>query len=194
MVKVIERLPPAVFPFLHRSEYAQGANFHVLPVAKELLPLGNYQIAKVKIAYLASWLSIAALPLVCGCANDQRPTYRAGGTVTQGNGKPLPGGWIEFQWDGSISVPTARAKIQPDGHFELGTYGTTDGAFEGNHQVMILPPVPPFVKPKRGPLPGADDPRYPQIHPRYRRFESSGLTFTVTPEVSANHFEIRLED
>ena len=156
--------------------------------------MGNYQTAKIKAAYPARWLSIAALLLVCGCGDDRRPTYRAGGTVTQSNGQPLPGGWIEFQLDGSFTVPTAKAKIQPDGHFELGTYGTTDGAFEGNHQVMILPPVPPYVNPKRGRPPGANDPRYPQVNPRYRRFESSGLTFTVTPEVSANRFEIRLED
>jgi hypothetical protein len=156
--------------------------------------LGNYQTAKIKAAYPARWLSIAALLLVCGCGDDRRPTYRAGGTVTQRNGQPLPGGWIEFQLDSSFTVPTAKAKIQPDGHFELGTYGTTDGAFEGNHQVMILPPVPPFVNPKGRPPPRPDDPRYPRINPRYRRFESSGLKLPVTTEASQNRFEIRLED
>ena len=142
------------------------------------------------------WLPMAAAVLACGCTNDgHQPTYPAGGMVTLGNGAPLPGGWIEFQLVGVSSAPTAKAKIQPDGRFQLGTYDEADGALEGTHRVLILPPMPPFINPD-GPKsrPPINSELYPRIDPRYRRFDTSGLEFSVTSEPSKNRFEIRLEN
>ena len=143
---------------------------------------------------IGRWLPLAALMLVCGCADDRPPAYPAGGTVTQSNGKPLPGGWIEFQLAGDAMARTAKAEIQPDGRFELGTFAEADGAMEGKYRVIVMPPVPPFRDPRAQPGPPPDRSRYPKIHPRYRKFESSDLTFSVTPEATQNRFEIRLED
>jgi transposase-like protein len=36
-------------------------------------------------------------------------------------------------------------------------------------------------------------PTGPQLHPRYRSFESSGLSFTVTTHKKENHFQIVVE-
>ena len=95
---------------------------------------------------------------------------------------------------GDASAPTSKAKIQPDGSFELGTYAEDDGAFEGKHRVMIMPPVPPYRKPEGRAPPVQDDARYPKINPRYRNFATSGLGYTVTTREAENRFEIQLEE
>ena len=110
------------------------------------------------------------------------------------DGSPLPGGWIEFQVSGDATAGTARAKIQPDGTFRLGTYEDADGAFQGKHQVMVMPPVPPYRNPERNPRPVADDSRYPKINSRYRSFATSELEYTVTDDAAQNQFEIQLEE
>ena len=145
---------------------------------------------------IGPWLSMLAVVLASGCSDDgHRPTYPAGGVVKLSNGSPLPGGWIEFQLSGERTAPTAKAAIQPDGRFELGTYDKADGALEGTHQVLIFPPYPPRSgKPLQGPAPKIDPKKYPRIPHKYLSFRTSGLTRSVTAEPSENRFEIHLEN
>ena len=139
------------------------------------------------------WLLVALL-LSCGCAEVGPVVYPAGGVVRLSDGTPMPGGWIEFQLADDVTARTAKAKIQSDGRFYLGTNTEADGAIPGPHRFLIVPPLPPFVNPDGQPPPAPDDPRYPKINPRYRSFESSGLEFNVTSAASQNQFEIRLKD
>jgi len=133
--------------------------------------------------------------LACGCGDDGRhPTYRTEGTVTLSNGEPLSGGWIEFQLADDARAPSAKARIQPDGHFELGTYDEADGAVEGLHQVLVLPAFPPIADPRQANASPPDPKLYPEINARYRSYETSGLKFSVTSEPSKNRFDIRLEN
>ena len=141
-------------------------------------------------------LLLTLVVVACGCSKNGRTTYPAGGTVTLDDGSPLPGGWIEFQLEGEHTAPTAKALIQPDGTFELGTYTETDGALAGSHRVMVMPPFPKLNMrwepgDTRGPPAAAQD--IPKIELRYQRFETSGLKFDVTAEPSENRFEIRVE-
>jgi len=142
------------------------------------------------------WVSALSMVLACGCAdNGHPPTYSAGGMVSLGDGTPLPGGWIELQLVSDGTAPTAKAAIQSDGRFELGTYAKADGALEGTHRVLIFPPFPRSSHPdSRQPPPQIDPKRYPRINPKYRSFDTSGLKLSVTSEPSGNRFEIRLEN
>jgi len=141
------------------------------------------------------WMLIF-VAVTCGCSESGRPTFPAGGTVMLSDGTPLPGGWIEFQLVGEHAAPTAKARIQADGRFELTTYFEGDGALEGTHRVMIMPPIP-----RQDMRSNREDPHRvtaelqaaPQIDKRYQRFETSDLTFAVTSEPAENRFEIRLE-
>lgn len=141
-------------------------------------------------------IALAWLLSMGGCGGPDRPTYEAGGTVTFGDGTPLAGGWVEFQLCDDELAPTARARIQADGSFRLGTYRDGDGALEGEHRVMILPPPPPHPrgweqKMQKGEAAASAPPV--RIDHRYRSFETSGLSFTVTPDASKNRFQIQVE-
>ena len=133
--------------------------------------------------------------LNAGCGDGNRPTFPAGGTVTLTDGTPLSGGQIVFQLKNDPAAATAQAKIAPDGTFQLGTYNQTDGALEGTHFVLVIPPRTPRkpaweAEMQQGRSPSAAN---LQIDHRYYGFDTSPLTFTVTSDASKNHFDIRLE-
>ncbi len=157
-------------------------------------PLLDMEIAK----RIAARLAVVLPLLVTGCDNNPQ-TYPAGGTVKYRDGTPLAGGRLEFQLDGAALAPTARGMIGPEREFRLSTFGETDGALPGQHRVMIVPPAVPqaedweeeFLKSGAGrPTPSSIG---PQLHPRYRSFESSGLSFIVTTSKKENHFQIVVE-
>ncbi len=153
-------------------------------------------MAKSTLRYTVLLLTVFCLLLAGGCGDGRRPSYPAGGTVALTDGTPLAGGWVEFELIGDKSVPTARARVQPDGSFQLGTYKDDDGALEGEHRVLVLPPSVPR---KRGAEPMLRQEGTPNDTPpvaidhRYGRFDTSGLTFTVTRDASKNRFQIRLD-
>jgi hypothetical protein len=104
-----------------------------------------------------------------GCA---RRTYPVTGRVVFKDGSPVPGGIVVFSPLDPQSHTGARGYIQPDGTFEISTFQTGDGSFEGRFQVLV-----------KGPSPGGgeDGPRrvVPQVDPRYARFETSGIEIEV---------------
>jgi hypothetical protein len=81
---------------------------------------------------------------------------------------------------------SARGRIQPDGTFRLGTYQPVDGAIEGKHLVVIIPPPPVGDRDEMKTLPLV-------IDPRFQRFETSGLKVTVSRDASENQFPITVE-
>ncbi|HEV3204022.1 MAG TPA: hypothetical protein VGY77_06555 [Gemmataceae bacterium] len=118
-------------------------------------------------------LAVIGLPLlvVIGCGGKK--LYPVEGKVVFPDGTPMIGGWVEFEpMDGKANV-SAKGQIQKDGTFRLGTNREGDGAIEGRHRILIVPPLPPRLE-ERGAL-------KPLIAQRFQRFETSGLEFTVTP-------------
>ena len=134
------------------------------------------------------WLVITLVACsVFGCSDDGRiPTYAARGTVTYPDGSPVTtGGIVEFRLITDEFRPTsARGNIEKDGTFELSTYEPGDGAFEGTHQVLVVP-LPPS-----GP---AEAYRPQPIDRKYGKFKTSGLEFTVEQDTSKNNFDIQVE-
>ena len=126
----------------------------------------------------------ALVPLVFlglgGCGSGPA-LFPVSGKVTYKDGKPVTAGFVMFEPVGQKI--SARGEIQPDGSFQLGTYGNNDGAIEGEYKVLIAPP----------PLPEEGKPRSPAIHPKYRNLESTPLKFTVTRDRDKNKFNIEVE-
>ena len=140
--------------------------------------------------------ALLGMSLLAGCGDSRPPTYSAGGTVTLDDGTPLAGGRVTFELCDDRLAPNARARIQPDGSFQLGTYDESDGALEGEHRVMGMPLFPPLKRGGEAEMQKGSfepDPRTVTIDPRYRSFETSGLKFRVTSDPQKNHFEIKVK-
>lgn len=133
------------------------------------------------IAVAATGLVLLFGLTLVGCdKGDRLATYETVGKVVFKDGSPLEGGTIIFE---STDHPvTARATIQMDGSFELGTYEDDDGAVAGKHKVAIAPAMDMTVD--------RDEVRPPKlIHDRFRDVDSSGLEFEVV-EDGTNEFEV----
>lgn len=133
-------------------------------------------------------MCMAVAPLALGaCSNSGPATYRAGGRVVFTDGKPLDGGVVEFRAVSSKEHVVARGPIESDGSFRLSTFRTNDGAVEGEHLALVNPPQPDN-KPGQ---PVQKNAAFP-INPRFMRFETSGLKFTVTNNPSQNQFTLQV--
>ncbi len=133
------------------------------------------------------FLVAVALALRSGCSRGGLSTYRAGGKVTFPDGTPVTGGWVEFRAANPDSPVSARGQIKPDGSFQLTTYYPDDGAIEGEHQALVIPPMPSGDPDER---PSAIE---SVVDPRFQRFETSGLKFTVTTNRARNQFVIVIQ-
>jgi hypothetical protein len=108
-------------------------------------------------------LICATILVVSGCGSRLVPVQ---GQLVWSDGTPareLSGGEIEAVREGSKFG--SRAAIGSEGRFQLGTFDHGDGAEPGLLKVVVIPPggIPlPEAKP-------------PIIHPRFFRFETSGL-------------------
>jgi hypothetical protein len=126
---------------------------------------------------------IPLLLLFTGCADDGHvPTFPATGVVRYPDGTPLVGGAILCESPHGLA---ARATINDDGTFQLGTYDVDDGAVEGTHKVAIRPPRPGNYNPDAGVAPP------PTIEARFFSMDTSGIEFEVTA-AGPNHFTIEV--
>ena len=124
--------------------------------------------------------------LLVGCGGGGLATYPVEGQVTFPDGKPLHGGIVQFQPVGEQSGKiNSRGRIQEDGSFRMSTFESEDGSIEGEHRVLVVPPSPP------GPADPWKLPK-PVIHERFRSYETSGLTYTVTPD-GPNEFKFTVD-
>jgi hypothetical protein len=124
------------------------------------------------------------VPLLIGVAGcGGRRLYPVRGKVVYQDQTPLTGGLVVFEpVDPTVKVSTC-GPIRADGTYELGTEKAGDGAPEGKYRVLVEPP--------RQPNRDARKPPPPLIHPRFRKFETSGLEYTVVP--GKNEFNIVVE-
>ncbi len=81
------------------------------------------------------WLVFTGLLLAAGCSDDRPKAYPAQGRVLFADGTPVKLGTVELLSE--KHGLTASGKINEDGSFVLGTYGTDDGACEGPHKAII---------------------------------------------------------
>ena len=116
--------------------------------------------------------SAFCLGLIAGCGGKGK-THPVFGKVQFADGSPLrpnhPKGGkgkviFELKLEGPAAV-ASRGEIQEDGTFTLSTFQPGDGAPEGTHKVLVVPPLD----------------KDPLIDPKFQRFETSGLEFTVAP-------------
>jgi hypothetical protein len=85
------------------------------------------------------------------------------------DGKPLPGGIVQFQ---PTSGQLATGEIAPDGSFTLSRHATADGVLPGTYRVSVLAYDPQASTQSEENL----------IVPlKYTRFGTSGIEFTVFP-------------
>ncbi len=125
------------------------------------------------------WIVAVVLFVGLGCGGQK--TYPVRGKVVYPDGTPLPGGLISFEpLDPNAGHIGARGIIQEDGTFRLGTFQDQDGAVEGEHRVLVLPPAMSEEDVAKGAKPWIDR--------KYRSYDTSGLKFHVKRE--ANDFTI----
>ena len=121
--------------------------------------------------------SLVAL-IICGCGPKHPPVAPVKGQIFY-QGKPLQFGSVMLQ---PTAGPPARGVIQPDGTFELSTYGDKDGAIIGQHVVRIV-----CVESQRGlnggpatkPAEAEFGDGKPLIPSKYSYFDSSDLKVEV---------------
>lgn len=119
-----------------------------------------------------------------GCSEGKAPTYQVTGTVKLPDGTPLDGGRLLFRPEGD-TVHAAKGDIRSDGSFELSTFGLADGAVEGVHKVMVLPPVPEGFMDEPKTTPGTTL----AIDLSYQSLRTTPLQYTVEAG-GENHFDI----
>ncbi len=112
----------------------------------------------------------------CRGAAGVPKTYPVKGTVVLkgADARQLRGGYVRLQ---GVADPNLKAvgEIEEDGSFVLGTSfdgKPLAGVREGEYRILIEPPA------------AEEETSRPRgnLHPRYWRFETSGLKCTVTPE------------
>ena len=116
-------------------------------------------------------------PGVCGCGPGHPKTYPVRGKVVFDDGAPLDGGFIEFESTPADGLPfNARGLVGHDGTFVLSTFAEEDGAVLGKHRVLVRAQRQEYddMEGKWDLIPE------PVIDPRFGRYETSGLEFTVT--------------
>jgi hypothetical protein len=119
-------------------------------------------------------LSLGLLAFMAGCSSNQKPVYPTKGRVVWEDGssvKELSGGMVIFQSD--AEEISAKAGIDEEGRFVLGTYTLDDGAVAGQHKVAIVQP-------------SADESGdYKPAHiidPKYESMETTDLAATIEPK------------
>ena len=121
---------------------------------------------------------LVALSILGGCGRGIT-TYPVRGAVTLSNGEPLAGATVSMEAvDRSVS---ATAQTDAQGRFALGTLKPGDGVPPGTYRAVVQPPM------------GADpdQPAPMPFHPKYTRYETSGLEFEITG--ATNSLAIQLQ-
>lgn len=122
----------------------------------------------------ATGLSCGALCalLLAGCGSN---FYTVKGKVVFPDGKPMEGGWVNFEKFESGITHSADSPVQPDGTFELRTVKPGDGVPPGKYRVLVKAQELTLAEGQR---------RTPRIHPKYESFDTSGIEVTVEPKTN----------
>ena len=130
---------------------------------------------------------IVGLALCIGCSGGESPTYPVSGRALYSDGKPLPGGVLVLEPLENQAKANPRGTIEPDGSFTLKTPPNREGADAGKYRAMLQAFDPAYDYDKAPPkqLP----PKL--IHPRYEKFETSGLEIVI--EQKDNDITLRVD-
>lgn len=122
-------------------------------------------------------LALALCVPLAGCGSEKQVPVK--GEVVFRDGKPMPGGRIEFERQGTQSHVGVNffGDIQPNGSFHFR-------APPGTYRAILQSPQPEPTGRTSSERPP------PLIHPRYERYDTSKLEFTVTADEAGNHFKI----
>jgi len=123
-------------------------------------------------AVLRLMAAVLLVLITGGCSSDQKQTYPAKGKLVWDDGssaQQLSGGMVIFQSD--AEQISAKAAIDQQGSFVLGTYELDDGAVAGKHKVAIIQPASES---------GDYNPRE-IVDRRYESIETTDLEVTIEP-------------
>ncbi|MFT7644270.1 MAG: hypothetical protein ACI9G1_006036 [Pirellulaceae bacterium] len=141
---------------------------------------------------------LTVLVAVTGCSKS---TYPVAGRVVLADGTPVANAFLVFESvDQKIS---SKAMTDDTGKFILSTHHDGDGAYLGEYRALIIPPwtSPQLYDEESGEMLEDEDEVEQDDHekeenskhlfdPKYTRFETSGLNFTV--EKRGNDLQIVL--
>jgi len=132
-------------------------------------------------------LAALLLAFVSGCGEKKIPVYPVKGTVKFKDGKPLPGGFVEFVCqDGEAKGRNSNSKIEKDGSFELESFGQGKGAYAGTNLVTVHPLGVEFDAEK-----GKEVRPEVSVPEKYKDYATSGLKFTI--EAKENKIDIVID-
>jgi hypothetical protein len=144
-------------------------------------PQNNRRRTRHAAATCALVMGALSLVMLSGCLSDKKPTYPVKGQLAWQDGtaaKELSGGMVIFQCD--AEQMSAKASIDQDGGFVLGTYALSDGAVAGKHKVSIAQPA-------------AETGDYRPLEIVDRRYESMGTTdLEITIEPKRNDIVLKV--
>ena len=89
------------------------------------------------------------------------------------DGRRATFGTVEFKAEDGGQIASGR--IEQDGSFRLSTFGDGDGAVAGRHRAIVVQVI------NTEHLPLEQHHHVLDVHPRYARYETSGLEFSVDP-------------
>lgn len=140
-----------------------------------------------KISHRVAWVSaLCVVAFTVGCGPGNPKTYPAHGTVTYKNAT-LQSGMVYITPDAGGNG--ASGKIQTDGTFKLGTFGTDDGALPGKYKVRIEV----FPEGEDAGLPGQEfGKKKPPIPMKYMDPSKSPLTCEI--KEGDNNIDFKLVD
>ena len=123
------------------------------------------------------WTLLLASLFLCGCGGLH--TVPVAGTVVLASGEPLAHATVSMvAEDRSVS---ATGTTDAQGRFVMGTEGPSDGVPPGKFRAVVLPPISL----------DADAPTNAVFDPKYSKYETSPLVFTI--EGAVDDLVIRLE-
>lgn len=145
------------------ASFADALRSHASDTVAQNMPINLFHI---RFHWLATL--VAVLPMT-GCGGKTATVAPVNGKVLL-DGHPLTTGQV-------LTIPVAgrgsKGDIQPDGSFELSTYGDGDGALIGTHQVAVAVREPSTSSSPEAPLGKLLVPE------KYTNALDSGLTIEV---------------
>lgn len=131
---------------------------------------------------------VSMLLLLSACLSGCDQNDRLGSVhgVVRLDGRPVIKGTVRFV---PLAGRAASGEIQEDGTFTLGTFGESDGALVGLHQVAIIAYEAGPVQRTAGgrPPPAVTKPLVPK---RYMSPGTSRLSFEVKPDANNAEFDL----
>jgi hypothetical protein len=129
--------------------------------------------------------TLASMAFGCGSSEPPTPpTIPVRGKVTY-QGQPVPKGTVTYQ---PASGRPASGEIQPDGTYQLSTFGSKDGAVAGTYKIIIIansgdpskmPSTPGYVPPKD------------LVPKKYSSLDTSGLEMIVSADRTSYDLDLK---